>query len=172
MAGALRDEDSGICFRDVFGFCSTGSQISWLPSFSHPKSNFGQGGMGPSHFFSGASDPLCGTPYKLFTFTDQVSHAAVSESQSFTDGDQGIENDHNTKKLWDLWRDRAIGGAVSYAAKKSKSVAERTLIDMLSTMEDDSMDVLECDGSNRSKTLTSFAEMVKREIELLESCPG
>ncbi|EED91194.1 hypothetical protein THAPSDRAFT_262877, partial [Thalassiosira pseudonana CCMP1335] len=62
MAGVLRDEDSGICFRGVSGFCSTGSQISWLPSI---VSNDGDN----AHFFSGASDPLCGTPYKLFLFS-------------------------------------------------------------------------------------------------------
>jgi len=31
MAGVLRDEESGICFRSTHGFMSTGSQISWRP---------------------------------------------------------------------------------------------------------------------------------------------
>jgi len=31
MAAALRDEPSGICFRDLHGFATTGSQISWIP---------------------------------------------------------------------------------------------------------------------------------------------
>ena len=31
MAAVLRDETSGICFRDLHGFTSTGSQLSWIP---------------------------------------------------------------------------------------------------------------------------------------------
>ena len=31
MAVVLRDETSGICFRDLHGFTSTGSQLSWIP---------------------------------------------------------------------------------------------------------------------------------------------
>ena len=31
MADVLRDESSGIRFCNRYGFCSTGSQISWLP---------------------------------------------------------------------------------------------------------------------------------------------
>ena len=31
MAAVLRDETSGICFRDLHGFTTTGSQLSWIP---------------------------------------------------------------------------------------------------------------------------------------------
>eukprot|EP00959_Pyramimonas_sp_CCMP1952_P402866 8442215-Pyramimonas_sp.AAC.1 len=48
MLQVLRDERSGICFRDLHGFNSTGSQVrvSVLPA-----------GGGHRHLFSCASDP-------------------------------------------------------------------------------------------------------------------
>jgi len=76
MANILRDEQSGICFRDIHGFCSTGSQISWLSESSEQ-----------SHFFTAASDPLL-AKYKLFTFADNFSE----------------KDDHDSNKLWSIWR--------------------------------------------------------------------
>ena len=80
MVDILKDEDSGICFRDVHGFCSTGSQVSWIESPRNAR-----------HFFTGASDPLGGTPYKLFRFSDSTS-----------------DSDHGSNRLWDLWRRRTL----------------------------------------------------------------
>ena len=80
MIDVLKDEDSGICFRDIYGFCSTGSQISWIQSPQNAR-----------HFFTGASDPLIGTPYKLFRFSDTP-----------------CDTDHGSNTLWDLWRQRTL----------------------------------------------------------------
>ena len=60
----------------IHGFCSTGSQISWLSESSEQ-----------SHFFTAASDPLL-AKYKLFTFADNFSE----------------KDDHDSNKLWSIWR--------------------------------------------------------------------
>lgn len=140
MAGILRDEQSGICFRDRHGFCSTGSQISWLPTIDTSSESTETA----SHFFSGASDPLCGTPYKLFKFSDPMP------SKLRTD-------DHNTKKLWDMWRKRAL----------SRTKLTSSQRDALSKMEEE---VLSSFGkADTTQKLAPFADMVRREIELLEN---
>merc|ERR550532_1552219 len=54
----LRDERSGICFRDLHGFNSTGSQVSLLPRFDV---------AGAAHLFTCASDPK-EAAYKRFDF--------------------------------------------------------------------------------------------------------
>eukprot|EP00928_Gymnodinium_smaydae_P090495 TRINITY_DN74286_c0_g1_i1.p1 TRINITY_DN74286_c0_g1~~TRINITY_DN74286_c0_g1_i1.p1 ORF type:complete len:425 (-),score=43.63 TRINITY_DN74286_c0_g1_i1:127-1356(-) len=60
MMNILRDEDSGICFRDLHGFNSTGSQVSLLyPSMA----------SAPRHFFTCASDPKLAV-YKMFMFPE------------------------------------------------------------------------------------------------------
>ncbi len=84
MALILRDEDSGICFRDLRGFCSTGSQISWLPKSNDVDDH--------SHFFTAASDPML-AKYKHFTFADTV----CSE-----------RGDHGSNELWNIWRNIAL----------------------------------------------------------------
>ena len=140
MACILRDEQSGICFRDRHGFCSTGSQISWLPTIDTSSESTETA----SHFFSGASDPLCGTPYKLFKFSDPMP------SKLRTD-------DHNTKKLWDMWRKRAL----------SRTKLTSSQRDALSKMEEE---VLSSFGkADTTQQLAPFADMVRREIELLEN---
>ena len=154
MAGALRDEDSGLCFRDVLGgFCSTGSQISWLPSLCIPTSG--------AHFFTGAPDPLCGTPYKLFTFSDPPTH----------DVKEDIENNYKTKELWDLWRQRSLNHVKRHARKGLES-EEQLMRETLSKMEDDSMRLLECDDATSLKQSAPFETIVQKEIELLESFSG
>lgn len=134
MASILRDEHSGICFRDLHGFCSTGSQISWL------SANDGVN----SHFFSGASDPLCGTPYKLFLFSDTKPNN--NEEQT----------DHDTKALWDIWRKRALS-----RARLSSSQS-----DALSKMEEEAFLFLDEKGKPKR---AAFADTVQREIELLKN---
>ena len=57
MAGILRDERSGICFRDLHGFNSTGSQVSLLGAVEAQD----------LHFFTCSSDPLL-SAYKRFEF--------------------------------------------------------------------------------------------------------
>lgn len=60
FAAILRDEDSGICFRDLHGFNSTGSQVSLLPPLADGSdpSNAAAGGLPAQHLFTCASDPL------------------------------------------------------------------------------------------------------------------
>lgn len=82
MTFILRDVRSGICFRDVSGFCSTGSQISWLPESSD---------VDHSHFFTAASDPLS-AKYKRFAFADTTSE----------------KSDHGSNELWSIWRSIAL----------------------------------------------------------------
>lgn len=136
MAGVLRDEDSGICFRGVSGFCSTGSQISWLPSI---VSNDGDN----AHFFSGASDPLCGTPYKLFLFSDPCQFS-------------GATHDFGTKKLWNVWRERAT----------KNTSANKSLLNAMRQIEEDSLSYLDLDIIEAS--FSTFEEMIQHETELLE----
>ncbi|KAL9188501.1 hypothetical protein ACHAXT_006879 [Thalassiosira profunda] len=133
MANVLRDEGSGICFRDEYGFCSTGSQISWLPA----------GSQVAHHFFSGASDPLCGTPYKHFLFSEP----------------RPAEDDHKTNTLWDAWRRRALSRRTIGASLQVK----------LSNMEEEGLSCLESDDAKRQTT--TFEEMVEEEIVLLDCDP-
>lgn len=84
MMGVLRDDCSGICFRDVHGFCSTGSQVSWISNAPHG---------GSQHLFTGASDPVY-TSYKHFTFATAPKGATT----------------HGTRELWDAWRHMALQG--------------------------------------------------------------
>ena len=143
MANVLRDEDSGICFRCRYGFCSTGSQISWLTALSDQSNG---GGDAAFHYFTGASDPLCGTPYKLFRFLDPIPSGSE---------DDNTQHDHGTKTLWDLWRKRAI----------SRAKLDAPMRDALSKMEEESLS--DC-GPSDPKKQSTFADMVQREIELLE----
>lgn len=83
MALILRDEGSGICFRDTRGFCSTGSQISWIP---------GSSDVDHSHFFTAASDPVL-AKYKRFSFADSVC---------------STKDDHGSNELWNIWRSIAL----------------------------------------------------------------
>ena len=48
-----------------------------------------------------AIDTLCGTPYKLFKFSDPLSDCGEGEDTY----------DHGTRKLWDMWRKRVLSGA-------------------------------------------------------------
>lgn len=140
MADVLRDERAGICFRDRYGFCSTGSQISWLPAKPDQAVM-----VAASHFFTGASDPLCGTPYKLFAFTDPITK---EETQ-----------DHHTKRLWDMWRKRAI----------NRETINTSLSDALTKIEDEGLSSLENEDTRKQST---FAEIMQREIKLLETSSG
>jgi secernin len=104
MAGILRDEDSGICFRDLHGFCSTGSQVSWLPIAGAVR-----------HFFTGASDPLF-TAYKEFAFA-----SAPKEESAL-----------GTRELWATWRDLALRGlAPSAALREAVAGIERSGLERL-----------------------------------------
>lgn len=90
----LRDADSGICFRDLHGFNSTGSQISVLALRELSTDR---------HFFSCASDPATAS-YKHFTFPVGATGAEVE--------------DHTSLDLWRAWRRLALaGGRLSSASE-------------------------------------------------------
>lgn len=145
MANVLRDESSGICFRDRYGFCSTGSQISWLPSMADQGDRCR--GKEAFHFFTGASDPLCGTPYKLFLFSDPISNCGKGENT----------HDHDTRQLWDMWRKRAL----------SRAVMTMPLSEALTTIEEEGLSTLGRDET--ACTRSTFEQMVQREMKLLEN---
>jgi len=145
MENVLRDESSGICFRDRYGFCSTGSQISWLPSMADQGDRCR--GKEASHFFTGASDPLCGTPYKLFLFSDPISNCGKGENT----------HDHDTRQLWDMWRKRAL----------SRAVMTMPLSEALTTIEEEGLSTLGRDET--ACTRSTFEQMVQREMKLLEN---
>ena len=73
MATVLRDEQSGICFRDLHGFNSTGSQISWLPAARDVSATAAPGALvtAATHLFTGASDPAIAR-YKAFRFASDA----------------------------------------------------------------------------------------------------
>lgn len=99
MMGVLRDEDSGICFRDLHGFCSTGSQVSWLPP-----------GAAAQHFFTCASDPLAAC-YKRFCFP--AAPAAPT--------------DHRSLELWRARRRLALAGGPPPAPAAAAALEEAAL---------------------------------------------
>lgn len=111
MATALRDEDSGICFRGLHDFCSTGSQVSWLAPSGGGTSASGRGAAAPraapaTHLFTCASDPLVAT-YKRFAF-------------AATDG-KGVTVGHRSRELWERWRDVALRGGLERLAGREEA---------------------------------------------------
>lgn len=145
MADVLRDESSGIRFCNRYGFCSTGSQISWLPLIANQDDRCR--GKSASHFFTGASDTLCGTPYKLFKFLDPLSNGGEGEDTY----------DHGTRKLWDMWRKRVLSGAAMIVP----------LSDALAKTEEEGMSSRGCDGTACSRL--TFQQIVQREMKLLKN---
>ncbi len=134
MALILRDEDSGICFRDLMGFCSTGSQISWLPTSSD---------VDDSHFFTAASDPIL-AKYKHFTFADTI---------------RSERDDNGSNELWNIWRSAAL----------QRLHVRSSTLKMLSSFEDDALAELEMKRKNTQNKSLSFAEAIRKEIDLLKS---
>mmetsp|Transcript_102656 Transcript_102656/g.328988 ORF Transcript_102656/g.328988 Transcript_102656/m.328988 type:complete len:301 (+) Transcript_102656:3686-4588(+) len=111
----LRDEDSGICFRDLHGFNSTGSQVSLL----FPAAPGAEHSSAPHrHFFSCASDPIS-TSYKQFAFPP-ASTASLAA---------GAPDDHGSLELWRTWRTSALAGRPlpSYARELLRAWEDETL---------------------------------------------
>ena len=109
MAAALRDEDSGICFRGLHDFCSTGSQISWL---APPGGGISASGGPATHLFTCASDPLVAS-YKRFAF------AAAA------DGKGAAAAGHRSRELWERWRDVALRGGLERVAGRDLAASVR-----------------------------------------------
>ena len=112
VAAILRDEASGICFRSTHGFCSTGSQISWLPPQAAAEAAQTAQAVADckaaSHLFTCASDPLV-SAYKRFTFPQAhgpSSAPAISE---------GGASNFASLDLWREWRQVALRGGLERA---------------------------------------------------------
>ena len=119
MAAALRDEDSGICFRGLHDFCSTGSQISWLTPPGGGTSESGRGDAAPkaapaTHLFTCASDPLVAS-YKRFAF-------------AAADG-KGVAAGHRSRELWEQWRTVALRGGLERVAGYDEAARIRGLME-------------------------------------------
>jgi secernin len=142
-AAILRDEDSGICFRGLHSFCSTGSQVSWLPSSS--------GVSAPSHLFTASSDPLCAA-YKRFSFGD----ADVPADPPAT---------NPSLELWRAWRRVALAGGLHVAAKSTKVADE-----LKSMMASNEAAALGAVAQGASDGPTAFDSSVKAELDALNQC--
>lgn len=140
MAKVLRDEESGICFRDTYGFNSTGSQISWLPA----------GTKQATHLFTCASDPMIAA-YKRFVFP-LAGATEVHEQESV----------NRSLNLWRLWRQVATSGGLDKVAVNKE--AAQGVYDEMRAMEEEAFRALAQGTPGSPATLT---ESVERELALL-----
>ena len=149
-ARLLRDEDSGICFRDLHGFNSTGSQISWLPD---PDAELPPAAA--SHLFTGASDPMVAT-YKRFSFGDADAAAAGSSLE-----------------LWREWRRVALRGGLERACPASSLSARR---EQTEQMENKALqaeaEAVRAAGGEGGAAPPTFAAAVARELGWLRAALG
>lgn len=143
MASVLRDETSGICFRDTHGFNSTGSQISWLPSIGSLAL--------PSHFFTCSSDPLTAA-YKRFAFPREGSQVEF-----------GLAADHGSLELWRRWRAVALGGGLAQVVGVEAAARVRQGMEAL---EDAAVCAL-TEGTSGSPG--ELAAAVRAELEILSA---
>ena len=116
-ASILRDEASGICFREVDGFCSTGSMISWICA----RAPTAVSQEATSHLFTGASDPLL-VPYKRFSFARDLPTTTADSGADDVRAD-GVGGNHSLE-LWRRWRQMALSRQTVSAAL-SAQFAER-----------------------------------------------
>ena len=157
LATVLRDEDAGICFRGLHDFCSTGSQITWLPR---------EGGRA-SHLFTAASDPL-ETAYKRFDFG-----AAAPEATS------ELHAPNESLLLWRLWRRVALRGGLGTIERMRASAAReavRSLRAGLEALESEALreagdaahgspDAADADGGGGF----GFKRAIEQEVALLQA---
>jgi secernin len=144
MMNILRDEASGICFRDTDGFCTTGSQISWLP----PRE--GARGVMPvvTHLFTAASDPLVAC-YKRVAFSEDAA-AAVS--------------DYGSLALWNKWRALALRGGLEKCGLTEE--AQERVTTALHAIEARAV----TDAANAHTGVPErFAEAIAQELAVLDS---
>ena len=154
-AEILRDEESGICFRSLHGFCSTGSQISWIPpaqqqqqpSASSSGANAAVSTPMATHMFTAASDPKVAA-YKRFTF------AEVSGSRDAAGDNLG------TLELWREWRRTALERGA--ATKKAMHELQR----QMGALETEAMRAASSLGSTQAD---GFAAAVAKERDLLRA---
>ena len=143
-ARVMRDEDSGICFRELHGFCSTGSMISWLPSTAAAAA---------SHLFTGASDPII-AGYKRFTFPPPDAPPSPLPNQSL--------------ELWRAWRGVALNGGLGRSAHSAE--AQRELERLLTATEAEALAATrggDAVSSDEKQQPLPFATAVARELEAL-----
>ena len=152
MANVLRDEDSGICFRDTHGFMSTGSQCSWLPLATSDAGTDGGKGLA-SHLFTAASDPVVAC-YKRFDF----SQMAPTQSPAAR-----VSTDSRSLELWQRWRTIDLQGGISRCA--SSAAAAKKLEEGMRALEEDGLQGVAPDG----RAQKSFASAIEQELELLQA---
>ena len=166
MAAVLRDDrfsgsaPQAICMRDRngagrigsdgderrggdWGFCSTGSMVSWITTSGAPPA---PGQSAPAHLFTAASDPSSVT-YKGCSFP---AHAESKAGQS-----------NRSAELWERWRHVERHGGLEAVAG---SRAARQLRDELSSLE-----ALSFRAAAAGRAV-DFAAAVEREIGLLDRC--
>ena len=161
-AALLRDDASGICFRSTHGFCSTGSQVSWLPPPPAGRAPTPPAGRAPtpplaSHLFTAASDPLGGTAYKRFTFADAPLDAAASASADAAS--------NGSLALWRRWRLLALHGGLERTGGASALEQVRR---ELAAEEAAALQAV-ASGAPPADPSMTFAAAVAREAALLDS---
>lgn len=170
-AAILRDETSGICFRSTTGFCSTGSQISWLrASLSANAPADARSAAQSSHLFTAASDPLVAS-YKRFTFADAAldgaaSSLSVAQGPPCTSGavDPGpLSSGNRSLELWNCWRRVALKGGL---ARVNGATAAQRFGKHLAEQETTAMLAVATEKAPRSAQDT-FAEAVAKEVAAL-----
>lgn len=178
MIGVLRDDTSGICFRDTHGFMSTGSQVSWLPLAERSVA---------SHLFTAASDPLV-TCYKRFAFArrDECTPPPPSNPDPPAEAhmkDHTHPNPHRSEgsptppsslQLWRRWRGIDLRGGLARVTN-SDAVATR-MRETMQKLEEAAIAQAVAAAVNGTTTSTSdangtdsFAASLAAELALLES---
>lgn len=170
MMGALRDEDSGIAFRETHGFMSTGSQVSWVPLATPATA--------ASHLFTAASDPVVAC-YKRFTFP-LAGPAKTTEATKEAGGSEGkspstVANNMRSLELWQKWRAIDLGGGLERRA--ASKAAAKQLREAMGALEENGVlgaatpttSTSSGQGLPQDVAVRSFGEAVDHELELLEA---
>jgi len=148
MAGVLRDEESGICSRDTHDLCSTGSQLSWLPTTALEER-----GAIASHLFTAASDPLV-CAYKRFGF----AHALGGGALSFA-----------SPELWQRHCTFALGGGMVDALGVARA---REAAAALGKLEAEALAAAAgATNGELSSAAPPFAAAVAKELVILSGAP-
>ena len=147
MANVLRDEECGICFRELDEVCSTGSMLAWIPPNEAEA----------RYFFTAASDPSVAT-YKEFTFGEvvaTVTAVAAAEAEEAKEDEQKIQA---SLQLWHRWRSIALAGGLDTVAGETEASRLRS-----------HLEALENNALHRASSTSPlpFEAAVERELELL-----
>lgn len=155
-ATILRDEDSGICFRELHGFSSTGSQISWLQRAGCSAGEGGgargsppsASGAWATHLFTASSDPQVAI-YKRFSFPPPPPA-------------EKLTSNFGSLELWREWRQLALRGG-------AKGQAGETLRRRLAQLEEVMLSELSAGEPPRPD---GFVEAIAAERQALKPLLG